>query len=141
MKYAGDASRASIRKKTRSGNSGFDFKLPSCRKIARERDAAPTPLVLGDRGVLLGKPYRSLSDGTAVFHRRTASGGRCSAVADIAAAGAAGAGDREDWPAPAVVTPYAAWGSVATLARRPSLLRSLWRVPPTWAYCVESGPN
>jgi hypothetical protein len=28
-----------------------------------------------------------------------------------------------------------AWGSVATLARRPPVLRSLWRVPPTWAYC------
>ncbi len=75
------------------------------------------------------------------FHRRRASGGRSSGAAEIASAGATGTGVRKDPPAPAVVRPCAAWGSIVTLARRPPVLRSLWRVPPTWAYCVESGPK
>ena len=69
------------------------------------------------------------------FHRRTASGGRSSAAADIASAGTAATGVWKDPPAPAVVPPYAASGSVAALARRPPDFRSLARVPPTWAYC------
>jgi hypothetical protein len=75
------------------------------------------------------------------FHRRTASGGLSSAAADIASAGATGTRVSKDPPAPAIVPSYAAWGSVGTLVRRPPLLRSLARVPPTWAYCVESGPK
>ena len=92
-----------------------------------------------DRGMLLGRQYPF--HGVTAFHRRTASDGRSTAAADIASAGAPGAGDWKDPPAPAFVPPYAAWGSVGTLARRPPDLRSLARVPPTWAYCVESGPK
>lgn len=62
-------------------------------------------------------------------------------AADMAPEGATGTADRKDPPAPSIVPPYAALGSVAFLLLRPPLLRSLWRVPPTWAYWVESGPK
>jgi hypothetical protein len=91
--------------------------------------------------VLLGRQYPSPSHGVTTFHRGTASGGRSSAVADIAPAGATDASDRKDPGASAIDPPYAASGSVAALARRPPDFRSLARVPPTWAYCVESGPK
>ena len=94
-----------------------------------------------DRGVFAREAVPLPSHEVTAFHRRTASGGRFSAAADIASVGTTGAGDWKDPLAPAVVPSYAAWGSVAALARRPPLLRSLARVPPTWAYCVESGPK
>ena len=109
--------------------------------MAGEQYATLARCILGDRGVLLRRQYPSPSHGMMAFHRHTASGGRSSAAADIASAGATDAGDWEDQPAPAIVPPYATSGTVATLARRPPLLRSLARVPPTWAYCVESGPK
>ena len=91
--------------------------------------------------MLLGRQFPSPSHGMTAFHRRAASGGPSSAAADIAPAGATGARDRKDPAAVAIVPPYAAWGSVRTLPGGPPLLRSLARVPPTWAYCVESGPK
>jgi hypothetical protein len=141
MEYASCASRTSIRIKTPSSDSGFDYELPCDCKIVGEQYATLAPRVLVDRGVLLGRQYRSLSHGMTAFHRGPAPGGRSSAAADIASARAGATWDRKDPAAPAAVPPYAASGTVATLARRPPLLRSLWRVPPTWAYCVESGPK
>jgi len=115
---AGCASGTSIRNKTRSNDSGFEDKPPCERKIAGEGDATLAPRILGDLEVLPGRRYPSPSPGVTAFHRRTASGGRSSAAADIASAGAAGAWDRKDPLAPAIVLPYAASGSAAILARR-----------------------
>ena len=105
MEYAGCASGTSIRIEIPSSESGFAYKLPCDVKIAGERDATLAPRILGDRGALLGRQYPSPSHGVTAFHRRMASGGRSSAVADIAPAGATGTREWRDPPAPAVVPP------------------------------------
>ena len=119
----------------------FRLQAPLSLKDRRGQYATLAPRILGDRGVLLGRQYPSPSHGMTALRRRAASSGPSSAAADIASAGATGAWDWKDRPAPAIVPSYAASGSGAALARRPPLLRSLARVPPTWAYCVESGPK